>query len=225
MSEEAGAAGFMGFPPEAFEFYEQLTADNSKTWWQAHKDDYETYIRRPLLALTAQLTEFGTAHLFRPYRDVRFSQDKSPLKDHQGAFIGVEDGVGYYLQVSAAGVMVAGGWYSPQGEQLARFRALITSGHAGHVRGLIGTLERQGWTVDGQPLKTRPTGVDRDHPDLDLLRFRALTAAKHYVSESWLATPAALAGIRADWKQIEPLVEWLGDHVGPAQDPALEPRD
>ena len=58
----------------------------------------------PLERLLAELEpEFGASHLFRPYRDVRFSKDKLPYKDHQGAFCGAEDGVGWYVQVSAPG--------------------------------------------------------------------------------------------------------------------------
>jgi uncharacterized protein (TIGR02453 family) len=218
--------GFSGFPVGAFEFYQQLAVDNSKAWWAEHKADYETSVKAPLAALGGELeSEFGEAKIFRPYRDVRFSKDKAPLKDHQGMFVGIEDAVGYYLQVSADGLMVAGGWYAPQGEQVARFRAAISEGQAAYVRGLIRALEKQGWEIDGQPLKTRPKGVDPDHPDLDLLRFRALVATKHYPVEPWMGTKKALTRIRTDWRQIQPLTEWLADHVGPAVDPALEPQE
>jgi uncharacterized protein (DUF2461 family) len=74
---------FEGFPAEAFEFYERLKADNSRTFWDAHKDDYQRLVREPVIALTAELeAEFGPASVFRPYRDTRFSADKSPYKTH-----------------------------------------------------------------------------------------------------------------------------------------------
>ena len=115
-----------GIPAEAFDFYDALRADNSKAFWAAHKADYDAYVRAPLQALVDALAdEFGQAHLFRPYRDVRFSKDKAPYKDHQGAFAAVGDAVGYYVQVSSAGLMIAGGWYSPQGQQLARYREAV----------------------------------------------------------------------------------------------------
>ena len=215
---------FAGIPVEAFDFYEQLSADNTRSWWQAHKPDYERYVKEPLLTLTAELSgEFGEAHLFRPYRDVRFAKDKSPLKDHQGAYVGLEDAIGYYLQVSATGLMVAGGWYSPQGQQVAKFREAIDAGQAGYVRGLITKLEKKDWEIDGQPLKTRPRGVAADHPDLDLLRFRALTASKTYPVAAWMGTRQAFTRVRTDWRQLQLLTEWLADHVGPATDPAMEP--
>jgi uncharacterized protein (TIGR02453 family) len=215
---------FAGLPAEAFDFYEALAANNTRPWWQEHRGEYEQHVRGPLAELLAELEpEFGPGHLFRPYRDARFSKDKSPIKDHQGAFVGLEDAVGYYVQVSAAGLMVAGGWYAPQGQQIARFREAIEAGHATSVRAMLAALERTGWEVDGRPLKTRPRGVDADHPDLDLLRFRALTAARHYPVEPWMGTRRALTTVRSGWRAIRPITEWLADHVGPATDPSLPP--
>jgi uncharacterized protein (TIGR02453 family) len=216
---------FTGLPAEAFEFYDQLAANNTREWWRAHREQYEAYVRTPLEALLADLEpEFGQGHLFRPYRDTRFAKDKSPIKDHQGVFIGVEDAVGYYVQVSATGLMVAGGWYAPQGQQVHRFRGAIEAGHAAGVRSMIRDLEKKGWAVDGQPLKTRPRGVDPDHPDLDLLRFRALTASRTDEPQAWMGTRKAFTTVRAGWRQLRPLTEWLGEHVGPAVDPALPPE-
>ena len=215
----------IGLPVEAFEFYEALTLDNSRAWWQEHRSEYETHVRAPMAALlTALEAEFGAGHLFRPYRDTRFAKDKTPIKDHQGAIVEVEDAVGYYVQVSASGLLVAGGWYAPRGMQLVSFRSAIEDGHAGHIRGLLGTLAKQGWRIEGRPLKTRPRGVDPDHPDLDLLRFRALTASKSFPVEPWMGTRKALTTVRSAWRQVGPLTEWLGDHVGPAEDPAVPPE-
>src|SRR4051794_25965230 len=77
---------FTGFPDEGLVFYEGLEADNSKTYWTQHKADWETYVRGPFQALLDELApEYGVAKIFRPYRDVRFSADKTPYKTHQGA--------------------------------------------------------------------------------------------------------------------------------------------
>ena len=77
---------FTGFPDEGLLFYEGLEADNSKTYWTRSKDTYDSCVRAPMQALVDALAaEFGTAKLFRPYRDVRFSNDKTPYKTHQGA--------------------------------------------------------------------------------------------------------------------------------------------
>jgi uncharacterized protein (DUF2461 family) len=126
--------------------------------------------------------------------------------------------------VSAAGLMVAGGWYAPQGQQVARFREAVQAGHAAGLRTMVATLADQGWEVDGRPLKTRPRGVDADHPDLDLLRFKALTASRSFEPESWMGTRRTLTTVRSRWRQLRPITEWLADHVGPATDPALPPE-
>jgi uncharacterized protein (TIGR02453 family) len=216
---------FSGLPAEAFDFYDALAANNTRPWWQEHREEYERDIRAPLEALLAELAdEFGSGRLFRPYRDTRFSRDKSPIKDHQGAFVGLEDAVGYYVQVSAGGLMVAGGWHSPEGKQVQRFREAIDSGHATTVRGMLATLAKHGWEVDGQPVKTRPRGVPADHPDLDLMRFRALTVMRSYAPKPWMGTRRTLRTVRDGWRQIRPLTEWLADHVGPATDPAIPPE-
>jgi uncharacterized protein (TIGR02453 family) len=217
------SARFTGFPAEAFAFYDQLAGHNTRPWWQEHRGDYETHVRAPLTALVEELAEeFGQPQVYRPYRDTRFSKDKTPIKDHQGAVVMLEDAIGYYVQVSARGLMVAGGWYAPQGQQLTRFREAVEAGHAAHVRSLLAALTRQGWDLETNSLKTRPRGVDADHPDLDLLRFRCVTAARHYEPEPWLATRKVVATVRGGWRRITPLLEWLADHVGPASDPMTE---
>lgn len=215
----ADAQRFTGIPVEAFDFYDQLGANNTRPWWTAHKSDYEAAVRAPMQALADELAdEFGQAHLFRPYRDARFSKDKTPIKDHQGAFIGVEDAIGYYVQLSAAGLMIAGGWYAPQGEQIARYRRSVDGPAGAELERIVRTLRRS-WEVDGRPVKTRPRGIDPDHPRMELLRNRALTVARHYPVEPWLGTRKALTTVRSGWRAMRPLVDWLADFVGPAADP------
>lgn len=115
---------FGGFTSEAFEFYEGLQADNSKSYWAAHRETYERHVREPMEELCAELEdEFGPIKLFRPYRDLRFSKDKSPYKTHQGG----HTSEGFYLQLDADGLMVAGGMYAPTPEQLRRYREAVGS--------------------------------------------------------------------------------------------------
>ena len=69
---------FEGFPVAAFDFYDDLEVDNTKSFWEARKAVYSEAVRAPMTALTAALEpEFGKAKIFRPYRDVRFAKDKS----------------------------------------------------------------------------------------------------------------------------------------------------
>jgi uncharacterized protein (TIGR02453 family) len=214
------AARFSGIPADAFEFYDELAADNSKAWWAANKARYDASVREPLEALMAELgEEFGQTKLFRPYRDVRFSKDKSPYKDHQGAYAAAEDGIGWYLQVSRDGLMAAGGWYSPQGRQLARYRDAVDSAVGSQLEKAIAVARRAGYVLDeGDLMKTRPRGVPEDHPRLDLLRHRQLTLTHQLGAPAWASGRGAVAKVRAQWRALTPLVEWLVDHVGPYDD-------
>ena len=79
---------FTGFPVAALDFYDDLEMDNTKSFWESHKHVWKESVEAPMKALMAALEpEFGTAKVFRPYRDVRFAKDKTPYKTHQGAFV------------------------------------------------------------------------------------------------------------------------------------------
>ncbi|NRQ33297.1 DUF2461 domain-containing protein [Nonomuraea sp. NN258] len=215
--------GFTGFPDEAFVFYEGLEADNSKTYFTRHKHLYEEAVRAPMLALTDELAgEFGPAQLFRPYRDVRFSKDKSPYKTHQGAFADVQPAIGCYVEVSASGLFVAGGFYSQASDQLARYREAVDEDLTGKpLAAVVAGLEAAGYTIGGERLKTRPRGFDADHPRIELLRHRHLYAGRRYEPEPWVHTPEVLDRVRADWRAFRPLIDWVSAHVRASE---LPPR-
>ena len=208
---------FTGFPQSAFEFYDALALDNTRAWWTTHKGDYDTLVREPMAELLAELEgEFGTAHVFRPYRDVRFAKDKTPYKDHQGGFVGAEDGIGWYVQISASGLMIAGGWYSPVSVQVQRYRDSIDSPVVTELDKALAAARKGGLTVGGDVMKTRPRGVAEDHPHLELMRHRSLTVENQFGTPAWMSTRTAFTKIRNGWRAMTPLVEWLADHVGPA---------
>jgi uncharacterized protein (TIGR02453 family) len=209
---------FDGIPARAIEFYAQLEADNSKAFWTDHKSVYESQVREPLEALTSELeSEFGQIKLFRPYRDTRFAKDKSPYKTHQGAFGGPAVGVGYYLHLDADGLLAGGGFRSHSAEQVNRYRAAVDADTTGaQLTGIVDGLRRNGFDVEGDPVKTRPRGVPADHPRLELMRFRSLMVSRSYGAPDWLATPAALDEVRGTWRQVRPLADWAAEHVGPA---------
>ncbi|MGW0023035.1 DUF2461 domain-containing protein [Rhodococcus sp. NPDC003383] len=202
---------FTGFPVAALDFYEDLEADNSKAFWAAHKAVYDDCVRGPMLALLAELEpEFGAGKVFRPYRDVRFSKDKTPYKTHQGGFVQTAPGVGYYVQVDAAGLVVAGGFYAGSGAQIEAYRAAVDDERRGtQLEKLVRKLRRDGFEIGGAQLKTRPRGVDPEHPRLDLMRHKALTAGRTEQSPPWLDSGRTLDEVRDAWRRFRPLVEWL----------------
>src|SRR5688572_9006955 len=92
---------FKGWPEDALEFYEGLEADNSKTYWTQHKSVYEDVVKRPMEELLAELAPaYGEGRIFRPYRDIRFSKDKSPYKTAIAATLAK----GGYISLSSQGL-------------------------------------------------------------------------------------------------------------------------
>lgn len=206
---------FTGISDAALEFYAGLEADNSKQYWTDHKAVWEAEVRDPVRALVGALEdEFGPAKVFRPHRDVRFSRDKSPYKNHQGAFVGVTSGIGYYLQVDQEGLLAGGGWRAHEPAQVTRFRAAVDDDRLGpELVRLVAGLRDDGFTVEGDELTRAPRGYAADHPRLDLLRCRSLMVFRRYGAPDWLATPAALDEVRACWRAVRPLADWAGAHV------------
>src|SRR5688500_3937599 len=113
--------GFTGWPAEAITFYAELEADNTKAFWEEHRALYDRAVKQPFADLSELVAEeFGPLHLFRPHRDVRFSKDKSPYKTAAGAVTEGEGGTRFYVQISAEGLYVGAGYYSPAPDQLER---------------------------------------------------------------------------------------------------------
>lgn len=211
---------FTGIPAEAFDFYDALAADNSKAFWEDNRGIYTTAIRQPLEFLGEALAEeFGTPKLFRPYRDIRFSKDKSPYKDHQGMYVKASGDVGWYVQISAAGLMVAGGWYQSASEQVAAFREAVETDEARHLEQFDRELTRAHFTIEGDQLKSRPRGVEPDHPHLAWLRYRTLFYQRRYAPASWMGTKRVISKVRNDWRELRPLVDWLSLTVDGGRSP------
>lgn len=218
---------FTGWPSEAIDFFVGLEADNSKAYWTANRARYDEAVRGPLLALAAEVeAEFGPLHLFRPYRDVRFSRDRSPYKTAAGAVTEGEGGEAYYVQISSAGLMAASGQYQMATDQLARFRAAVDDDATGpEVATATEQLVADGYTIGAMDeLKTAPRGYPRDHPRIHLLRRKGLMASRSFEPAGWLATPAALDRVLDCWRACGALNRWLATHVGPSQAPPEDGR-
>ena len=123
--------------------------------------------------------------------------------------------IGWYVQVGAEGLMTAAGWYAASPEQVARYRAALHDERPGaELQRLVVELREAGYGIDGDRLKTRPRGVEPDHPFVELLRHRTLTARREYGVPEWMRTPEVVDRVRADWRSHRPLMEWLDRHVG-----------
>jgi len=199
---------FSGWSEEALDFYDGLAADNSKSYWTEHKATYDQKILRPMTELTEELApEFGEPKIFRPYRDVRFSADKSPYKNHIGAVIG---GTGY-VQLSAEGLGAGAGMWQMESDHLERYRQAVASGGPGaELEQIIARIEKADIAVHGHSvLKSAPRGYPADHPRIVLLRYKGLTAWKQWPVEPWLETAAAKGHLISFFRTVQPLCAWL----------------
>ena len=207
---------FAGFPVAALDFYDDLEVDNTKSYWEKHKATYDNDVKAPMVALASALApEFAldrqSYKVFRPYRDVRFAKDKTPYKTNQGAYVAVAPSTGWYVEISARGVRTGGGCYDMSGPRLAAYRDAVADDKTGAQLARITTkLTKAGWELGGEQLKTAPRGYDaRCHRRIDLLRHKSLHAGKSYGFDKVIHTPALLDEVRADWKSLRPLIEWL----------------
>jgi len=209
---------FRGWPAEAIEFYEGLEADNTRAYWQDHKKEYEELVKRPMVELLAELADdFGEGKIFRPFRDVRFSKDKSPYKTAIGATLER----GGYVQFSAHGLAAGSGYYVMMPDQLEQYRRGVDDDKSGTaLEGVVANLRKAGIEATGHDaLKTAPKGYPKDHPRIELLRYKGLIAWMQWPVAAWMGTAKAKQRVVGFFVAAHPLNAWLDTHVGPSATP------
>jgi len=208
---------FTGFGKGAISFYDELAADNSRDWWLTNKRRYEDEIRGPMEHLLEEVsTEFGEAKVFRPNRDTRFSKDKSPYKTNIAAVIHGDAGGSVYVSLGADGLHIGGGAYHPERPQLARLRAAIDDDESGtRLEAIAAELRQAKADVTAHDvLKTTPRGYAADHPRIDLLRMAGIIGMWQHRPGPWLHTAKAKDRVVDGWRALQPLNDWLAQHVG-----------
>jgi uncharacterized protein (TIGR02453 family) len=213
---------FLGFGSDIVAFYSELESNNNKLWWEANKKRYESSVRAPLTALMETIApEFGAAKLYRPHRDTRFSADKTPYKTNASASVFGKSGTGYYLEISARGIEVGGGYWMPGRDQLERFRTVVDDNrNYGDLEATVEELESKGFELYQQDaLKTAPKGFATDHPRIHFLRLKHLVVGQTIAPQPWLYEPAAAQHIAELWRDIRDWNDWLVSMVGPTTEP------
>ncbi len=179
-----------------FQFLTDLKANNQREWFTANKKRYEEAKAEFEVFVEALITRIvafdpSISHhkakdcVFRIYRDVRFSKDKSPYKTHFGAHVTpaksrseIHTRAGYYIHIEPGASMLAGGAYLPEATWLKNIRQEIDYNGA-EFRSII---EGKGFKaifgqVEGDKLKTMPKGYAVDHPDIELLKHKSFLAS------------------------------------------------
>jgi uncharacterized protein (TIGR02453 family) len=205
---------FTGFPERALDFYEGLEADNSKAYWTDNKAVYDECVAAPLKELLTELEPvFGAAKVFRPYRDVRFSKDKTPYKTRQYAVVHLGD-QGLYVGIDARGLHLGGGMFHTTSEQVTRLRSAIADERQGaELVTLLAGLRKKGFEVGGDQLKRVPKPWDSEHPRAELLRHKSLISWIDHEPKAWLHTAKAKTEVVKAWTALQPLNAWLAAHT------------
>lgn len=219
---------FDGFADREGRFFRALARNQKRDWFEAHRREYEQGWLAPMKALLTEIREridpFFRNHvlaqpkIFRIYRDVRFSKDKSPYKTHIGGYIAL-DGSGQgpsaaaplYLHIAADELFVAAGQYMMDGEQLARFReALLDERRGAALTTILRTLTRSGFAVGShETLQRVPRGFDAGHPRADLLRRKGLIVTFPDLPRRLLVSDDLVGWLVRHTKRAAPLVDWV----------------
>ena len=213
------------FTAETLKFLRALKRNNRREWFNAHRDDYEAFVRQPMTAVIEQLAiDFreiapelvaSPKHsMYRIYRDTRFSENKTPYKTHVAAVfpprgLPKHEGAGVYFHVSADQVWVGGGMYAPQTPQLHAVREHIAANH----RQLRAIVESPGFRtqigpLEGERLKRVPRGFANDHAAADFLRYRQFLAGRD-LPASVATSPRFYGTLLTVFRQVVPLTRFL----------------
>ncbi|HET7038854.1 MAG TPA: DUF2461 domain-containing protein [Gemmatimonadales bacterium] len=228
----------MPFTPSALRFLRGLARHNAKPWFEAHKPEYEEHVRGPMHELIEEMdarfagfapefTGDPKRSMFRIYRDVRFSRDKSPYKTHAACWfrhrnadhkVGSEaegGGAGFYFHVEPGASLVAGGIWMPPRPVLNRLRDGIAQDPKGFERLVTQPVFRRrfGGLSDEAVLTRMPRGYRDDHPAAGWLKYQSFTVSRRLTDAH--VTSTRLAGrLQDEFQAMLPLVRWLNARLG-----------
>jgi uncharacterized protein (TIGR02453 family) len=217
---------FEGFPKECISFLKQLKRNNNRDWFEKHKEEFEQNAKTPMLSFIAALQpsfarfapEFDLnpkRSIFRIYRDIRFSLDKTPYKTHIAAHFVLRGmpkgfiGSGYYIQIEPGEFFVGGGIYLPNSDQLKKIRKAI----AAHGEEFISIVENNKFKKMFSPfewskLQRVPKGYDENHPMADWLKFKQFFVGVS-LPESTCYSESLVDKVAAFCEEAAPLVRFL----------------
>jgi uncharacterized protein (TIGR02453 family) len=224
------------FTRKTLAFLRALKRHNDREWFHAHRDDYETHVKAPMVlaierlgrefrAFAPDLMADPKKSLYRIWRDTRFSADKRPLKTSAAAVFPHRRGdrhtsAGLYFEISWGWVWAGGGVYMPQPPSLYRIRKRIAEDHeAFHATVTARPLQAIGG-LQGETLSRVPKGFPASHPAADYLKHKQFLAYQEWPPEL-MTTAQFWPSLLKTFRSIAPLVAYLNDAIGVAQ---LQPR-
>jgi uncharacterized protein (TIGR02453 family) len=219
---------FEGFADPNAKFFKQLAKNQDRAWFQAHKAEFEAGWQSPMNELLAEVyagvdsaykhCDLDQPKLFRIYRNMRFSKDKTPYKTHVGGIIPTkrqgkvtEVPMALYVHVGEPSSFAAAGHYMMDARMLDRFRSTVADDKRGReLDKILTSLAKKGFVVGSHDSYKRvPKGYDADHPRAEHLKRKGLTVRFPAMPKDILASAKLSAFLIGNAKAAAPLVEWL----------------
>jgi uncharacterized protein (TIGR02453 family) len=222
------AGGFHGFSEEALRFLADLRENNDKTWFDAHREDFDRHVVEPSRSFVTSLGERvkrvqprivadprTNGSIFRIYRDTRFSRDKSPYKTHVGIFLWEGPGSkmenpGFYVHFEEEYFLAGEGLYIFPKDTLPAYReAVVREETGGKLASILHDVGEKGYDVGGRHYRRTPRGYDPAHPRADLLLFKGLHAGRGGPIPDQFFGPELLSYCEGIFLDLLPLHRWL----------------
>ena len=221
---------FKGFPREGIQFLRRLKQNNNREWFEKHRVEFLNHVKEPMqsfiVALQVHFSRFSpefdlnpARSIFRIYRDIRFSPDKTPYKTHIAAHFVLRGkpkgfvGSGYYIEVNTEEIYIGGGIYVPDSGQLKNIRKAI----AGRGKEFLAIVEDRSFKKLFAPfnwdkLKRVPKGYDENHPMAEWLKYK-----QFFVGVTWPVAKCYKASFAREaaavCEKVTPLVRFLNSSL------------
>jgi uncharacterized protein (TIGR02453 family) len=221
---------FAGFPKQTLTFLRRLARNNAKEWFDAHRSDYEQYWVEPAKGFAAAAGEALGAiapairaepringSIFRINRDIRFSPDKRPYKDHLDFWFWEGERKtavsGFYLRITPSIIGIGVGAHRFGKDRLAAFRDAVVDDASGPALATtVKSMQRKGFEIRGEHYKRIPPGYEpANGMEERLLRHAALWIGEDRPVPAELHEPTFVKYATAEWKRMAPLHRWLVD--------------
>ncbi len=205
---------------EVIEFLKELKANNNREWFAEHKKQFKEVESDAKTFFAALMDELNThdeiekLKMFRIYRDVRFSKDKSPYQPHfAGSFsrAGAHRRGGYYLRIRPGESFIAVGFWQPEPKDLLRIRKEFER-DADEFRSIIGSTSlKSAWgELEGEEVKTAPKGFSKEDPNIDLIRKKAFVFVRNFTDKEVLKEDF-LKTVNDSYIAIRPYFDYMSD--------------